>query len=253
MTDPIKILIVDDEAPARNRLRELLADCAEDLPVIAAGEAASGLEALDWLERNEADVVLLDIRMPEMDGIELARHMLKLKNPPAVVFSTAYDQHALEAFEVNAIDYLLKPVRRERLLLALRKAQAYSQLQLRSVSHQSRAHISVSVGGKVMLVPVADIVYLRAEQKYVTMRTLTHEYLTEESLINLEQEFGERFVRIHRNCIVARDYIAGFEKQRYTSEDEAGGVVWSVMLHGLEERLPISRRHRHVVKETAGG
>jgi two-component system response regulator AlgR len=253
MTDPIKILIVDDEAPARNRLREVLADCAEDLPVIAAGEAASGREALDWLECNPADVVLLDIRMPEMDGIELARHMQKLKNPPAVVFSTAYDQHAIEAFEVNAIDYLLKPVRRERLLLALRKAQAYSQLQLRSVSHQPRVHLSVSERGRVMLVPVAGIVYLRAEQKYVTIKTLTHEYLTEESLTHLEQEFGERFVRIHRNCIVARDFIAGFEKQRQASEEDAGGFAWSVMLRGLEEKLPISRRHRHVVKEAAGG
>ncbi len=253
MTDPIKILIVDDEAPARNRLREVLADCAETLPVVAAGEAASGREALDWLERNQADVVLLDVRMPEMDGIELARHMQKLKNPPAVIFSTAFDQHAIEAFEVNAIDYLLKPVRRDRLIMSLRKAQAYSQLQLGAVSRQPRVNLSVSVGGKVMLVPVTDIVYLRAEQKYVTMRTLAHEYLTEESLMHLEQEFGERFVRIHRNCIVAKDFIAGFEKQRHASEHEAGGVAWSVMLLGLEERLPISRRHRHIVKETAGG
>jgi two-component system response regulator AlgR len=252
VTDAINVLIVDDEAPARNRLREVLADCAEALPVTTAGEAASGREALEWLEHNRADVVLLDIRMPEMDGIELARHMLKLKNPPAVIFSTAFDQHAIEAFEVNAIDYLLKPVRRDRLIISLRKAQAYSQLQLGAVSRQSRVHLSVSIGGKVMLVPVADIVYLRAEQKYVTMRTLTHEYLTEESLTNLEQEFGERFIRIHRNCIVARDFIAGFERQRHASEDEAGGVAWSVLLRGLEERLPISRRHRHVVKEAAG-
>ncbi|MFA7318761.1 MAG: LytTR family DNA-binding domain-containing protein [Sulfuricella sp.] len=252
MADPIRILIVDDEAPARNRLREVLADCAENLPVIAAGEAASGREALDWLEHNTVDVVLLDIRMPEMDGIELARHMQKLKNPPAVVFCTAYDQHAIEAFEVNAIDYLLKPVRRERLILALNKAQAYSRLQLKAVSRQPRVNLAMSVGGKIMLVPVADIVFLRAEQKYVTVRTLMHEYLTEESLMHLEQEFGEHFVRIHRNCIVARDFIAGFERQLPSSEDEAGSFAWTVLLRGLEEKLPISRRHRHIVKETAG-
>lgn len=252
MTDPIKILIVDDEAPARNRLREVLEDCAGNLPVIAAGEAASGREALDWLARNSVDVVLLDIRMPEMDGIELARHMQKLKNPPAVIFCTAFDQHAIEAFEVNAIDYLLKPVRRERLLLALKKAHAYSQFQLKALSPRPRTHLSVAVGGKIMLVPVVDIVFLRAEQKYVTVRTLIHEYLTEESLTHLEQEFGEHFVRIHRNCIVARDYIAGFERQPHGGEDEAGGFAWVVLLRGLEEKLPISRRHRHVVKETAG-
>lgn len=249
MTDPIKILIVDDEAPARNRLREVLADCAADVPVIVAGEASSGKEALDWLGSNLSDVAVLDIRMPEMDGIELARHIQKLKNPPAVIFSTAYDQHAIEAFEVNAIDYLLKPVRRERLTLALQKAQVYSQAQLRAASRQPRTHLGVSVGSKVILVPVADIVYLRAEQKYVTVRTLTHEYLTEESLTSLEQEFGERFVRIHRNCIVAMSFIAGFEKQQHASEDESGGAAWQVMLLGLEEKLPVSRRHRHVVKE----
>lgn len=254
MTDEAcRILIVDDEAPARNRLREVLADCAEELPLIVAGEAVSGREALDWLDRNPVDVVLLDIRMPEMDGIELARHMQKLQNPPAVIFSTAFDQHAIEAFEVNAIDYLLKPVRRERLLQALRRAQSYSQLQLRSVSSQPRDHLSISVGGKILLVPVSDVIYLRAEQKYVTMRTLTHEYLLEESLTHLEQEFGERFVRIHRNCIVAREFIAGFERQHHAGEEEAGGCVWSVLLRGLEEKLPISRRHRHVVKETASG
>lgn len=253
MTISLKILIVDDEAPARNRLREVLADCAEDLPVAVAGEVASGREALGWLERNQADVVLLDIHMPEMDGIELARHMQKLENPPAVIFSTAYDRHAIEAFEVNAMDYLLKPVRRERLLLALHKAQAYSQARQSAASRQPRAHLSVSERGRVLLVPVGDIVYLRAEQKYVTIKTLAHEYLTEESLTHLEQEFGERFVRIHRNCIVARDYIAGFEKQRLDGEDDAGGFGWSVMLRGLDEKLPISRRHRHVVKEAAGG
>lgn len=252
MTNPIRILIVDDEAPARNRVREVLADCAGELPIGAVSEASSGREALEWLGRNTVDVVLLDIGMPEMDGIELARHFQSLDHPPSIVFSTAFDQRAIEAFEVNAVDYLLKPVRRERLLLALRRAHAYSQAQLQSISHQPRAHLAVSGGGKVMLVPVEDIVYLRAEQKYVTVRTLVHEYLTEESLTHLEQEFGERFMRIHRNCVVAREFVAGFEKQRHGGDAEPGSAMWMVLLRGLEEKLPISRRHHHVVKETAG-
>lgn len=253
MTEPIKILIVDDEAPARKRLREVLLDCEESMPNIVVGEAESGKVALEWLQQHKVDVALLDIRMPEMDGIELARHMQQLQNPPALIFCTAYDQHAIEAFEVNAIDYLLKPVRRERLIAALQKAQAYSQLQLRPASQQPRAHISVSVGGKIMLVPVNEIVYLRAELKYVTLKTLTHEYLIEESLTHLEQEFAERFVRIHRNCIVARAFIAGYERQRQAGDDETGNLVWAVLLRGLDEKLPISRRHRNIIKESACG
>jgi two-component system response regulator AlgR len=252
MPEPIKILIVDDEAPARSRLREILLDCEEVMPNVVQGEAASGKAALEWLEQNRVDVALLDIRMPEMDGIELARHMQQLKTPPAMIFCTAYDQHAIEAFEVNAIDYLLKPVRRERLIAALQKAQAYSQLQLRPAAPQPRANISVSVGGKIMLVPVREIAYLRAELKYVTLKTLAHEYLIEESLTHLEQEFAEQFVRIHRNCIVARDFIVGYERQRHAGDDEAGNQGWAVLLRGLEEKLPISRRHRSVVKESTG-
>lgn len=246
---PLRILIVDDEAPARNRLREILADCAAELPVMVAGEVASGREALTWLETNAADVALLDIRMPEMDGIELARHMQRLASPPAIVFSTAFDQHAIEAFEVSAIDYLLKPVRRERLLAALRKAQVFAPGRLEELGHPSRKHLSVTERGKIILIPVADIVYLRAEQKYVTIRTLAREFLSEESLTHLEQEFGARFMRIHRNCIVAKEYVAGFEKQGQAEEAETGAGAWAVTLRGLDERLPISRRHRHVVKD----
>lgn len=246
---PLKILIVDDEAPARNRLREVLADCASELPVMVAGEAASGREALEWLESHAADVALLDIRMPEMDGIELARHMQGLSTPPAIVFSTAFDQHAIEAFEVNAIDYLLKPVRKERLLAALRKARMFAPGRLGGLANQARKHLSVTERGKIILIPVEDIVYLRAEQKYVTIRTLAREFLSEESLTHLEQEFGSRFLRIHRNCIVARDYVAGFEKHSHVEDAETGASGWAVMLRGLEERLPISRRHRHVVKD----
>ena len=247
---PLRVLIVDDEAPARNRLRDVLADCASELPVMVVGEAVSGRAALEWLESNTADVALLDIHMPLMNGIELARHMQRLPAPPAIVFSTAFDQHAIAAFEVNAIDYLLKPVRKERLLAALRKAQAFTPERLGGLAHQARKHLSVTERGKIILIPVEDIVYLRAEQKYVTIRTPAREFLSEESLTHLEQEFGPRFLRIHRNCIVAKEYVAGFEKQSHGEDVEAGAAAWVVVLRGMEERLPISRRHRHVVKDS---
>lgn len=245
----LKILLVDDEAPARNRLREVLADCGAELPVTVVGEVASGREALAWLEGNRVDAVLLDIGMPGMDGIELARHMQNLPTVPAIVFCTAFDQRAVEAFEVNAVDYLLKPVRKERLLAALSKAQVFTPARLGALSRQARRHLSISERGRIALVPVEDIVYLRAEQKYVTVRTVMREYLSEESLTHLEQEFGQDFIRIHRNCLVARKFIAGFERQSHAGEDEAGGVAWAVALRGLEEKLPISRRHRHVVRD----
>lgn len=248
----LRILLVDDEAPARNRLREVLADCAAEQAVEVKGEVASGREALAWLENNAADVALIDISMPDMDGLELARHMQKLPLPPAVVFCTAYDQRAVEAFEVNAVDYLLKPVRKERLLAAMRKAQVLTPARLGALSRRARSHLSIAERGRIVLLPITDIVYLRAEQKYVTVRTVAREYLSEESLTHLEQEFAEVFMRIHRNCLVSRKYVAGFEKQGHPGEDETGGAAWAVVLRGLDERLPISRRHRHVVKEVDG-
>lgn len=243
---PLNILIVDDEAPARNRLRELLADCAATLPLAVAGEAANGREALEFAENQDIDVALLDIRMPEMDGLETAEHLLRLAHPPAVIFTTAYDSYAVQAFEVNAIGYLLKPVRPERLLAALTKAAAAPPPRpenLRAAASEPRRHLSMSERGKITLIPVADILYLRADLKYVAARTVEREYLLEESLAHLEQEFGERFVRIHRSCLVAREAITGFEK------DGEGG--WVVLLRGCAEKLAVSRRQQHIVKELA--
>jgi two-component system, LytTR family, response regulator AlgR len=244
MTNLLRILIVDDEAPARHRLRELLADCAVTLPLEVAGEATNGRETLAFVEQRQVDVVLLDIRMPGMDGLETAEHLLKLPHPPAVIFTTAFDAYAIQAFEVNAIDYLLKPVRVERLLAALRKAATVSPPRpgvLRNATVQPRRHFSMTERGKVVLIPVADIFYLRADLKYVAARTAQREYLLDESLSQLEQELEDRFVRIHRNCLVARDRIAGFEK------DGEGG--WTARLRGIEDRLPVSRRQQHIVKE----
>jgi len=240
--NPLNILIVDDEAPARHRLRELLGDCAVELPLAIVGEAANGKAALEFIERQTVDVMLLDIRMPGMDGLETAQHLLKLAQPPRVIFVTAYDAHAVQAFEVNALDYLLKPVRAERLAAALRKAAAAPPPEtLQQIAAQPRRYLSVAERGKILLVPVEDIVYLKAELKYVTARTLQREYLIEEPLSQLEREFGERFARIHRSCLVARAAIAGFEK------DGEGG--WLLMLNGLAEKLPVSRRQQHIVKE----
>jgi two-component system response regulator AlgR len=242
-----RILIADDEAPARARLRDLLDDCREVFPLAIVDEARTGREVLGVLEREKVDVVLLDIRMPEMDGMEAARHIAGMEQPPAIIFTTAFDAYAIKAFEVNAIDYLLKPIRRERLLAALGKvktAAPVSRQALDAASDQPRKHLSVHERGRIHLVPIPDILYLRAELKYVTVRTAEREYLVEESLQHLEDEFATGFVRIHRNCLVARTAIAGFE--RNSEESESG---WAVVIRATGEKLAVSRRQHHVVKE----
>lgn len=243
----LRVVIADDEAPARSRIKDLLEDCAGSFPIELAGEAANGRELLALLEETSADVVLLDIRMPEMDGLEVAQHMLKLPEPPSVIFTTAYNEHALKAFELHAVDYLLKPIRLRRLHDALTRARAITPLRLdvlQQITPDARTHLSVLERGKVLLIPVAEILYLRAELKYVTIRTAAHEHLLEESLSKLEQEFSAQFVRIHRSCLVARAHITGFEKEG--GEGEGG---WVVSLAGLDEKLPVSRRQQHIVKE----
>jgi two-component system response regulator AlgR len=202
---------------------------------------------LGVLEREKVDVVLLDIRMPEMDGMEAARHIAGMPQPPGIIFTTAFDAYAIKAFEVNAIDYLLKPIRRERLLAALgkvRSAPALSRHALDAAANQPRRHLSVHERGRIHLVPVVEILYLRAELKYVTVKTAEREFLVEESLQELEQEFDPNFVRIHRNCLVARDAIAGFE--RNSEESESG---WAVVIRATGEKLPVSRRQHQVVKQ----
>jgi two-component system, LytTR family, response regulator AlgR len=242
-----RLLIADDEAPARSRLRDLLDECRDTFPLAIVDEARNGREALDAINREKVDIVLLDIRMPDMDGLEAARHIAGMSEPPAIIFTTAFDAYAIKAFEVNAIDYLLKPIRRERLLTALNKtrgAAAPSRQALDAAANQPRRHLSVHERGKIHLVPVPDILFLRAELKYVTVRTAEREFLVEESLTTLEEEFEAAFVRIHRNCLVARTAIAGFE--RNAEEGESG---WSVVVRATGERLPVSRRQQHVVKQ----
>ena len=245
---PLRVLIVDDEAPARSRVRDLLSDCALKLPLEIAGEAANGRQALDLLPACEADVVLLDIRMPEMDGLELAQHLQKLDDPPAVIFTTAYDAYALKAFEVHAVDYLLKPIRLGRLFDALSRARTITPLRLdvlRELKPEARNHLSVNERGRVHLIPIGDIVFLKAELKYVTVRTGEREFLLEESLAKLEHEFLGRFVRIHRNCLVAKDAVRGFER----ATDADGEGHWVVVLKSVAEKLAVSRRQQHIVRE----
>lgn len=240
-TPLFKVLIADDEEPARNRLRELLAEIPG---IVITGEARNGKEALALASENLPDVMLLDIRMPEIDGIETAEHALKLYRPPGVIFTTAYDAHAMQAFEMNAVDYLLKPIRRERLANALKKAQALLPEKLGSIRlRPQRSHFSASERGRILLIPVADVIYLRAELKYLTVRTAEREYLIDESLTRIEQEFPDLFVRLHRNCLVAQAFIRGFEKRHEAS----GENHWVVLLRGVEETLPVSRRQQHLL------
>ncbi len=245
---PLTVFVVDDEAPARHRLKELLADCNSQLPLEVVGEASNGIEALEKLADVHADVALIDIRMPQMDGIELAQHLGKLDEPPAIIFTTAYDTYAVKAFELHAMDYLLKPIRLGRLFDALRHARNAvppSIEVLQDLLPEPRKHLSIHERGKVILIPVEEVLYLRAELKYVTVRTAEREYLIEEALSMLEKEHAARFVRIHRNCLVARGAIEGFEK---VTDTENGEPHWTVRLKGLNERLPISRRQQFIVK-----
>jgi two-component system response regulator AlgR len=251
---PLRILIVDDEPLARERLRTLLADLAPQLPNEVVGEAGNGLLALDCLRERTADVVLADIRMPGMDGIELASHLGRLVQPPALIFTTAYDNYAVQAFDLDAIDYLLKPVRAQRLLAALNKLPARRPEAAlidglgRQLRGGGRRHLSCHERGRLLLVPVDEILYFRAELKYVTARTVDREYLLDESLTRLESEFAERFVRLHRAVLVARAALAGFEK---AAGDDAEAYGWA-LLRGVPEKLPVSRRQWALARAAAG-
>ncbi|MDP2794210.1 MAG: LytTR family DNA-binding domain-containing protein [Sulfurisoma sp.] len=250
----LRLLIVDDEAPARARLRDLLGDIAGEVPtevVAEAGDGVAALERIDAMAPGGIDTALIDIRMPRMGGIELAQHLARLSSPPAVIFATAYDEYAVKAFELNAIDYLLKPVRAERLAAALKKARplSLSDSALRQLAPAGRRHLRCPERGRVLLVPVAEVLYFKADQKYVTARTAAREFLLDESLAHLEQEFVTRFVRIHRNCLVAREAVAGCAREPVgDAVGEAIEPYWTLVLKGVPEHLPVSRRQWAQVK-----
>lgn len=246
----LNILIADDEAPARNRLRTLLGDIP-NTHVLA--EAKNGKELLEMINQasntQTVNIVLLDIRMPEMDGIETAQHLQKLPQPPAIIFTTAYDNYAIQAFDISAVDYLLKPIRLERLQTALHKARALLPSQLETLTPLSpkRSHLSINERGRILLVPISDIIYLRAELKYITVRTAEREYLIEESLSHLEQEFSHIFTRLHRNCLAANAYILGYEKRHH---DDHAEKQWVALLKHVPETISVSRRQQHLIRQT---
>lgn len=249
---PLRLFIADDEPPARARLKELLDDLREECPVEIVGEAENGLQVIEDLPASNADVLLIDIQMPGLSGLEVARHLAPLDAGPAVIFVTAHDAHALEAFELNALDYLLKPIRAARLLVALRKARLAgppAREALVRAQTETRVHFSISERNRIRLIPLADIVYFKAELKYVTLRTLEKEHIIEESLVSLEKEFAAAFIRIHRNCLVARRAISGFERAAGSADDESH---WEVLIDGVSERLPVSRRQWSAVRDILG-
>ncbi len=240
----MKILIVDDEPLARERMQQLVSELQPAADLFVAGD---GIEALQIINDIAPDIVLLDIRMPRMDGLEVARHVLKLDSQPAIIFSTAYQDHALSAFDANAVDYLLKPIRKDRLQVALGRAKVMQQSRLTSLSEtisegsNKRTHVSAIVNGVLELIPIERIYYLKADQKYVTAAWPDGEILLDESLVNLEEEFPDTFVRIHRNALVARKRISGIGKN---SAEQA-----VIRLEDIDDELQISRRHLAGIKE----
>ena len=238
----MKILVVDDEPLARERLLRILGSLQ---PGAECKEAASGQEALQLVESINPDLVLLDIRMPGMDGIEVATHLDTLENPPAIVFCTAFDEYALQALQHQAVAYLLKPVREAELARALGAAGRVNCVQLASLREgqleSSRSHVCSQTHRGLETMPVEDVRCFMAEQKYVVARAADRELLLQESLKELERELGDRFIRVHRNALVSRPHILGLHKE----EDGS----WSVEMEGLTERAVVSRRHLAEVKQ----
>lgn len=241
----MKVLICDDEALARERLARFLKDM-DGYEIV--GEAENGRDALEQAEATAPDIVLLDLRMPVMDGMACAERLAQLPEPPAVIFCTAYDEHALAAFQVQAVGYLLKPVRREQLIEVLGRATRVNRAQLEAVrqgeghNHGGRSHITAKTHRGIELIPIDDVRYFLADQKYVTVRHGKGEVLIDETLKDLENEFGARFIRIHRNALLALEFLDGLEL--------VSPGQYQVRMKGIEERLVVSRRHLPELRDT---
>jgi two-component system, LytTR family, response regulator AlgR len=252
MSDSLKVLVVDDEELARLRLRGLVQDCPSPKAQVV-GEAANASQALVWLAAHPCDLVLLDIHMPGLDGTQLAARVKQLPNPPAIVFVTAHAEHALQAFDLDAVDYLTKPVRRERLHAALQRvAQRVAQGSgpARPAEPVDEPVIVVSELGRKVRVPVSEVLYLKAELKYVTLRTATHTHVLDDALTDLEQRLGDRFLRIHRNALVARKALRALERRVLPAEgEEEAAEGWVVRVAPVDEWLVVSRRQVSAVKE----
>ena len=239
----LKVLIVDDENLARSRMRTLLGDCHDPVTEVV-GEAANAVQAMELLQRLPVDLVLLDVHMPGVDGVTLAAQIRALPMPPAVVFVTAHAEHAVQAFDLEAVDYLTKPVRVERLAQALQKVLRVQDPQP-VVANASDEWLVIQERGRSERVALAEVLYLKAELKYITVRTAEKEYIYDGALSDLEQRFGHLFVRVHRNALVARRAVRAIEKV----SDPAEGEGWSVRLEGVDDRLSVSRRQVAAVRE----
>lgn len=248
MTEELKVLIVDDEELARLRLRGLVQECPAPKARVVA-EAANASQALVWVAQHDCDLVLLDIHMPGLDGTELAARLGQLPRPPAIVFVTAHAEHALKAFDLEAVDYLTKPVRRERLQAALQRVA--QRLGTRAAEPaEAEPVLLVNELGRKVRVPVSEVLYLKAELKYVTLRTATHTHVLDDALTDLEQRLGDRFLRIHRNALVARKALKALERRVLPAEGEDEAAEgWVVRVAPVDEWLVVSRRQVSAVKE----
>lgn len=247
----LKILVVDDEALARSRLRTLVGDCTAPAAVVGA-EAADAAQALKALQREPFDAVLLDIRMPGADGLTLAGAIAAMPQPPAVVFVTAHSEHAVQAFELEAVDYLTKPVRLERLQQALQKVERLMQAAQGARAPQvnvAEEMLIIQDRGRTERVPLAEVLYFKAELKYITVRTAGRSYILDGSLSELEERHAARFMRIHRNALIARRAVRALEKHFDPEEGEG----WAVRLNGVDELLAVSRRQLSAVREAITG
>jgi two-component system response regulator AlgR len=244
MSEPspsLRLLIVDDEPLARTRLAALVRDLAVELPLKVVGEAGNAQQAQAWLASNDCDVMLLDIRMPGRDGMQLAAELKRMPYAPSVVFVTAHGEHAVTAFELDAVDYLTKPVRLERLRAALQRV-----MQRRGVkAGEDDEVLVVSERGRVARIPVSEVLYLKAELKYVTLRTSEHSYVLDDALSELEQRLGARFVRVHRNALVAKRAVRALERRAVDGDEEG----WAVRVAPIDEWLAVSRRQVVAVRE----
>jgi two-component system response regulator AlgR len=244
----LRLLVVDDEQLARNRLCSLLADCSQPQALVV-GEAANAVQAMAFLQHHEVDAVLLDIHMPGMDGLTLAHTLRSLPNPVAVVFITAFAEHAVQAFELEAVDYLTKPVRLERLQASLQKIERLTQVKQGLEPDFSDDVLVITERFRTERVPLNAVIYLKAELKYITVRTATRSYILEGALSDLEAQHSSRFVRIHRNALVARRAVRALEKHHDAEE----GDGWAVRLEGADELLFVSRRQLASVRALLTG
>ena len=244
----LRVLLVDDEALARSRLRTLLEECTSPAAEVLA-EAANAVQAMAALQHEVFDVVLLDIRMPGADGVVLARSLAGLAAPPAVVFVTAHAEHAVQAFEVEAIDYLTKPVRLERLQQALQKVERLAKSRQAQQPETPEEILIIQDRGRTERVPLAEVLYLKAELKYITVRTATRSYILDGSLSELEEKYAQQFMRIHRSTLIARRAVRALEKHF----DPEEGDGWAVRLTGVDELLTVSRRQLSAVRDAISG